>query len=367
MLLTPNLLLIFVIVLTISASLGSFFKVIVDRYGTQESLIFKSSHCPSCKTKLYWWHNIPIISFLILRGKCFFCKTKIDIYCFYSELVTAIIALLLLTSSLIKNEGFLEIAGTLTFAMVLILLSMLDIKHKIVPHTITYLAIIFILIFQIIGRNIPITTVFANLGIAFLFMDFLYILSTLIKKFELETSLISIPLFIWSIIYLVNQKIYFIFIAILFYLLVLRLKISNNTPLIFWLVLFLLVPFQCYKLALINYNLTNLILYFCGIGIIYFVCEIFYYFIILFFVTKGTSLHDKTTNQSITIGGGDITVFVLISVFLGYKLAFLTLFAASLLALISHFTMRKQDLKQISFVPFLAMASFIIIITINGY
>ena len=98
------------------------------------------------------------------------------------------------------------------------------------------------------------------------------------------------------------------------------------------------------------------------------------YFISLFF-SKEEEVKDDL-QEGITIGGGDITVFALISIFLGNKGGFLTLFIASLLASISHFTVRvasdrlkipeEKYSQYVPFVPFLTIACFIIIITING-
>jgi len=73
--------------------IGSFFKLVIDRYGTENSFVFKPSFCLNCKNKLNWWQNIPIISYLLLRGKCFFCKTSIDPTCFYWEMFIAMITL----------------------------------------------------------------------------------------------------------------------------------------------------------------------------------------------------------------------------------------------------------------------------------
>lgn len=55
------------------------------------SLCFPSSHCPCCSNKLKWWHNIPVISYLILRGKCYFCSVKISAQYPVVEFLTAIV------------------------------------------------------------------------------------------------------------------------------------------------------------------------------------------------------------------------------------------------------------------------------------
>lgn len=59
--------------------IGSFLNVVILRALSGESIIFPASKCPVCQTPLKWWHNIPLISYIFLRGKCAFCKTKISI------------------------------------------------------------------------------------------------------------------------------------------------------------------------------------------------------------------------------------------------------------------------------------------------
>lgn len=365
------------IIFAAASCLGSFFKLAVDRYGTNESFVINPSYCPNCKCSLLWWQNIPIISFLILKGKCHSCKSKIDINCFYSELFTSTVAVTLFISALNKNQEPREITTVLIFAMVLVLLSMFDLKHRIIPHTITYTAIIFVIISYSVTKNASLSISFLNLGIAFLFMDLLYIFSSLVKKFDLEANMISIPLIIWSISFLFTQNIYFVLIAIAVYFITARLKIHGNLCAILWITLFFLILVNFYKIFFIETEISKLTYYFAGIGIIYFTCEIITYFLYLIFRTRDTTNLDDTKNSKITIGGGDITVFALICVFLGYKTAFLTLFIASLLATISHLTHKglKKFLSPVSsakggeyipFVPFLSLTCFIIIITING-
>ena len=56
---------------------GSFFNVVILRTLSNESIVFPPSKCPKCNNKLLWWHNIPVLSYILLRGKCYFCKEKI--------------------------------------------------------------------------------------------------------------------------------------------------------------------------------------------------------------------------------------------------------------------------------------------------
>ncbi len=358
---------------------GSFFKVVVDRHGKEGYFIGKPSHCLSCKTNLSWWQNIPIISYFLLKGKCHFCKASIDPECFYSELIVGLFSATLYLTGVARNQNIGEIALLLFFFLTLILLSMFDLKHRTIPHFISYTAItIIILISSILGKPIP--SLFKNLGIAFIFLDSLYVVTTVLKRFKLEFNSICIPLLLWTIYYFFFDYKFFIAVSILIFYLLIRQKIPVLMLLTFWALLIMLVGFQVYRLIFSGFQFDKLFSFFSGIGIIYFACEIVYYYLCLFFpqILQEDEEAESTGSESteITIGGGDITTFALISIFLGNKGAFLTLFSASLLATISHFTIRaigpylkipkEKHSQYVPFVPFLTIACFIIIITING-
>lgn len=72
---------IFTIVITLVLGLvvGSFLNVVIYRVPNNMSIAFPSSHCPKCQHPLKWYDNIPIISYIILRGKCRYCKEPISI------------------------------------------------------------------------------------------------------------------------------------------------------------------------------------------------------------------------------------------------------------------------------------------------
>lgn len=69
---------VFLFVILIGLCFGSFFNVVILRGLSGESIAFPASKCPKCSTPLKWWHNIPILSYVFLRGKCAFCKVRIS-------------------------------------------------------------------------------------------------------------------------------------------------------------------------------------------------------------------------------------------------------------------------------------------------
>ena len=117
--------------------IGSFLNVLIYRIPKDENIAYPASKCQSCQTPLKWWHNIPIISWLILGGKCHFCKEKISIQYPLIEFVTGIMAVLLYFKlGLVWYMPFVFAS----FAMLLVLV-MIDFKYMAVPDSINLLAL----------------------------------------------------------------------------------------------------------------------------------------------------------------------------------------------------------------------------------
>lgn len=75
--------------------IGSFLNVVILRTVSGESIVLPASKCPKCGTPLKWYHNIPVLSYIFLRGKCAFCKEHISIQYPIVELFTGVIFLAL--------------------------------------------------------------------------------------------------------------------------------------------------------------------------------------------------------------------------------------------------------------------------------
>ena len=75
--------------------IGSFLNVIIIRLPKNKSIVTPRSHCPSCKEKIPFYLNIPIISYTLLRGKCKYCKNKISFQYILVEIITGVIFYLL--------------------------------------------------------------------------------------------------------------------------------------------------------------------------------------------------------------------------------------------------------------------------------
>ena len=68
--------------------MGSFYHVVATRLSCEESILYPGSHCPRCNHYLKWYENIPIISYLMLRGKCSKCESRIPLSYLIVEIVT---------------------------------------------------------------------------------------------------------------------------------------------------------------------------------------------------------------------------------------------------------------------------------------
>ncbi len=119
------------------AVIGSFLNVVIYRLPRGESIAFPASHCQSCHTPLKAYHNIPIFSWLFLRGKCAFCGEKISIQYPIIEILSG----LLVMSVFIKNEPSLATAGIAAVFLTLLTLSMIDFYYKMVPDSLNLLAL----------------------------------------------------------------------------------------------------------------------------------------------------------------------------------------------------------------------------------
>jgi len=119
--------------------LGSFLNVVILRIPKDESIVFGASHCVSCNSELKPWHNIPLFSWIFLRGKCSFCKTKISAQYPIIEFISGIIFLTLA----FKYEVSISIFFVAMSFLMLLALSMIDFKYKMVPDSLNLLAILF--------------------------------------------------------------------------------------------------------------------------------------------------------------------------------------------------------------------------------
>lgn len=126
--------------------IGSFLNVVILRTLSEESIVFPTSKCPKCQTPLKWWHNIPVLSYILLRGKCAFCKEPISIQYPIIELITGIIYTILF----MKFGVSFDTLFAWIFAALLIVIAGTDIKEKVVYDVHTYTLIGFGLLYAVV-------------------------------------------------------------------------------------------------------------------------------------------------------------------------------------------------------------------------
>ena len=122
--------------------IGSFLNVVILRMNTGRSVVVGRSKCARCSRELAWYELIPVLSFLGLRGKCRTCKQPISFQYALVELVTAIVFVIIYTKIVIVG-GFTAAAITLfLFALIiaslLIVITVYDLRHKIIPDNMVY-------------------------------------------------------------------------------------------------------------------------------------------------------------------------------------------------------------------------------------
>ncbi len=117
---------------------GSFLNVCIVRLPRRESIVRPASHCPSCLKPIRWYDNIPVLSYLILGGKCRFCRCKISLLYPLVEIITACIFALAVAEST-SLGAFLKVAA---FAMLMIVLIFTDFRDRLLPHSVTIFGIV---------------------------------------------------------------------------------------------------------------------------------------------------------------------------------------------------------------------------------
>ena len=119
--------------LVLGLVLGSFYNVCVYRYLAEESIVRPGSHCPKCGHMLSWWENIPLISYLLLLGRCRKCKVRISPRYPFVELLSGLWALGL---ALKFGPGMVWLLY-MVIGGILIVASFIDFEAYILPDILT--------------------------------------------------------------------------------------------------------------------------------------------------------------------------------------------------------------------------------------
>lgn len=159
-------------------SVGSFLNVVIYRLPRKESLTSPTSHCPNCHAPIKWYDNIPVLSFIVLRGRCRNCGQRISLRYPLVELATGV----LFVSVFLKTVGspsplyngispptsdfrlIFRLIAYLFFVSIMVAIAYIDAEHQIIPNKIVYPS--FVVSFALIVIADPRNILFYLMGLA---------------------------------------------------------------------------------------------------------------------------------------------------------------------------------------------------------
>ena len=119
-------------------SVGSFLNVVSDRIPAGQSLVSPPSHCPSCETRIRSVDLIPLVSYLVLRGRCRACAATIPIRTLWVEFATGVIFALLWVKFGWSYQG----VGMMAYAGLFLAVFIIDLEHHIIPNKVILVGLV---------------------------------------------------------------------------------------------------------------------------------------------------------------------------------------------------------------------------------
>src|SRR4030065_2764552 len=132
------MLLTYLFIFVSGAVIGSFLNVCIHRLPAEKSVVSPSSHCPQCRTPIKFYDNIPILSFILLRGRCRVCGTPISVQYILIEIINGAVCAVIAWKFGLYTE---PVFYALLFAA-LLTARVIDLYHQIIPDVITLPGII---------------------------------------------------------------------------------------------------------------------------------------------------------------------------------------------------------------------------------
>jgi leader peptidase (prepilin peptidase)/N-methyltransferase len=125
----------------LGAVFGSFLNVVAYRLPRRESLLRPASRCPGCGTPIRPYDNIPVLSWLLLRGRCRSCSVSISPRYPLVETLTAALCV----GAVLAGGGTVKVALHVALILLLVPVALIDLEHRIVPNKLTALGAVFAL------------------------------------------------------------------------------------------------------------------------------------------------------------------------------------------------------------------------------
>lgn len=147
--------LFFLFVFLFGLIVGSFLNCVIYRFETGQGFLRGRSFCPHCKHKLSWQDLIPILSFLLLKGRCRCCQKRISWQYPLVEIATGLLFLLIFNHALAGQVSNFQNLFTLAYYLIivsfLIIIFVYDLKHYIIPDKVIFPAIGMVLVYNFIS------------------------------------------------------------------------------------------------------------------------------------------------------------------------------------------------------------------------
>jgi len=131
---------------------GSFLNVVVHRLPREMSLVRPRSHCPACGAPVRWYDNVPVLSYLLLRGRCRACRSAISPRYPLVELATGALSVACAARFGVTLEG----AAAAVLVLLLLPLAIIDLEHHLLPDALTLPGIALGLAFSTAGGLVPV-------------------------------------------------------------------------------------------------------------------------------------------------------------------------------------------------------------------
>lgn len=152
---------IIIVILLAGLVVGSFLNVVIARLPELKDILTGRSQCPKCRQPLKWYELIPIFSYVLLAGRCRYCREKISWQYPAVEITTA----LLFVASYLKFGLSISFWFYLAFLAILIIIFVYDLKTMYIPDLLVWLGIILTIVFLLLSRQQLVSSIYGALAI----------------------------------------------------------------------------------------------------------------------------------------------------------------------------------------------------------
>tara|TARA_B100000029_G_C17308095_1_gene863313 strand:- start:131 stop:877 length:747 start_codon:yes stop_codon:yes gene_type:complete len=166
------------IFMLLGLSIGSFLNVLIYRLPKDESIAYPRSHCIHCKSNIPWYYNIPIISFILLKGISHCCHKKISFRYPFVEIISSFLWIW----SYYYLNGFTAIAFFLLISSCLLVIIFTDYNDFIIPLELNVLMLLCCLFFHIYNQSDITNYIFSMFLLSGYFLILMFAMNYLLKK-----------------------------------------------------------------------------------------------------------------------------------------------------------------------------------------